>query len=216
MGVRTVAKLNLTGHRFGKLTVLCRMGIDKQKKVLWACKCDCGEVRTIRAKNLRAGDTTSCGCAQRAAVTTHGMSTTRTWRSWSSMRLRCLNPNAPDYDRYGGRGIVICKAWLRSFERFYADMGERPKGQNLDRIDPDDNYKPSNCRWATPKEQACNRRNTAKLTYQGQTRTLIDWSEITGIPPRILNFRLGNGWSPERAFSTPVRAKRDGRKARKD
>lgn len=143
------------GDRFGWLTVLDREGLRAR------CLCQCGTVTTFEANNLRRGITTSCGCKVRK----HGHSTqaegrTPTYISWMSMRARCGNPKHRDWKHYGGRGITVCDRWRDNFEAFLADMGERPQGRTLDRIDNAGNYEPANCRWATAVEQRHNRRDT--------------------------------------------------------
>lgn len=151
---------DLTGQRFGKLTALELVEKSKNGTAKWRCVCECGVEKVLFSTVLNRGQT-SCGCEARAAAalahTTHGDSGSPTYLSWKSMRARCLNEKSPDYPEYGGRGIKICRLW-DSFERFLADMGERPVGKTLDRRENDGNYKPSNCKWSTPKEQANNRR----------------------------------------------------------
>lgn len=122
--------------------------------------------------------------------------------SWVAMKQRCYYKGYRRYDRYGGRGIKVCDSWLESFENFYNDMGPKPSPKHsLDRIDTNGNYCPENCRWATKKEQARNRRNTKLITHNGRTASIPEWSEITGIPQQLIHTRIRRGWSDEDAIS---------------
>ena len=153
--------IDLSGQIFARLTVMGRSDIHRASGVLWKCSCSCGGVAVVDSLKLRTGHTTSCGCHQREVFSrlTHGQSKakTRTYRTWKEMRQRCLNPNNDKWRWYGGRGISICREWDK-FEVFWADMGDRPEGKTIDRIDSDGNYEKSNCRWATPTEQATTNR----------------------------------------------------------
>ncbi len=137
----------------------------------------------------------------------HGMSRTPTWKSWDTMIQRCTNPNAPDYPRWGGKGIKVCNRWLK-FENFYADMRVRPNGKSLDRYpNPKGNYEPGNCRWATAEEQQRNRNDNRYVTYKGVTKLLIDWSREFGIPYDLLLRRVNRGLIEEQLF-VPSRSKK--------
>lgn len=145
--------------RFGRLEVL--HPIDKSlwrgRNAEWACECECGEIVFVHSGDLVSGNNRSCGCLRRGRRVENLRRASRTYSSWRGMKDRCLNPNSVSYPLYGGRGITICDEWI-TFDGFLADMGERPEGMSLDRIDPDGNYEPANCRWATPQQQVDNRR----------------------------------------------------------
>jgi hypothetical protein len=170
--VSTSSILNLTGQKFFRLTVISRAP-NVGRRTAWLCRCSCKDNNTVvvHASSLRSGNTRSCGCLQRetaaqrcAERTVHGHAKrgarTREWRSWSGMHDRCGNPDNIDWENYGGRGIKVCKRWQgrKGFQNFLEDMGRRPLGKSLDRKNNEGDYKPSNCRWASPREQAQNRR----------------------------------------------------------
>ena len=156
----------MTGQRFGRLTVVER--VPSRAEAHWRCLCDCGNTSVLRGSILRDGQVRSCGCYLRDRLrrvnTVHGQAVrghmTPTYNSWMQMRRRCRDPKHGQWANYGGRGITVCDRWRDSFANFLADMGERPDGTSIDRIDNDGNYEPGNCRWATPLEQSHNKRNT--------------------------------------------------------
>lgn len=165
--------IDLAGKRFARLFVVGRLTEnDKFNHVQWSCRCDCGRTIIAYAQDLRQGKQKSCGCLRAEqsringiATATHGHMSrlnygngSPEYMSWKNMMQRCTNPDATGHDRYGGAGIKICKRWFR-FDNFLADMGPRPKGESLDRINPYGDYKPSNCRWASPLQQRHNRRS---------------------------------------------------------
>lgn len=197
-------KLDLTGQTFGDWTVIGPSHKNSRGEVYWLCRDSSGVERPVRANTLRSGRSQSAGERHRRAVTTHGMTGTPTFKSWESMKQRCLNPNAAGYAAYGGRGITVHAAWVNSFETFLADMGERPQGTTIDRRDVNGPYTPDNCRWTTKSGQQRNRREMATATCGGETRTLAEWAEITGIPSKVTSWRIRRGWSVERALAEPV------------
>ena len=201
------------GKKFGRLTILDAFRDDG--KIYVKCVCDCGSVKNkILIHNLVKGKTKSCGCLQKEmdhkAHFKHGLKDTPTYRVWTGMHGRCFNKQNHAYKDYGGRGITVCEHWKHSFLNFLADMGEKPKGKSIDRIDNNGNYSPENCRWATPKEQSKNRRTNRVVEYNGNKILLIDLAERSGLGYSTLWNRIVNSNKPvERAADTPIRAIND-------
>lgn len=167
-----MGKIDLTGQRFGRLVVICENGRAKDRHVLWLCKCDCGSEVTVRGRDLKSGHTTSCGCLQRERSsecnTTHGMYNTHLYRVWASMLTRVGVYKGADEEAkrdYIDRGITVCDEW-KTFENFrdWAFSNNYSKGLQIDRIDNDRGYEPSNCRWVTCRENVRNRRCTVRLS----------------------------------------------------
>ncbi len=173
---------------------------------MWLCRCECEKEFPVEGSGLRDRVSPTRSCAS-CRQTTHGHSNrnkfTLIYRRWGSMIQRCENPNDDSYENYGGRGISVCNRWF-VFENFFADMGEIPGPKfTIDRINNDGNYEPSNCRWATRKQQNRNRRSNRFLTVDGQTKTLIEWSEISGLSHSSILGRLEKGMSHKDAVFTP-------------
>lgn len=147
--------------------------------------------------------TRSCGCLLRETITKHGGYKSPVYSVWHAMVTRCRSPNDPSWPDYGGRGIRVCDRWL-DHGAFLADMGQRPPGHTLERIDVNGHYEPGNCRWATPMEQANNRRNNRLITYEGQTHTVAEWARRVGLTKGCLLHRLCVGWPIERALTQPA------------
>lgn len=143
-------------------------------------------------------------------------SRTPEYACWESMIQRCTDPNFEAYHNYGGRGIKVCERWRYSFENFLADMGPRPEGKTLDRIDDDGDYEPGNCRWATWIEQGNNRRTNKVLEYRGIRKTIAEWARETGLSYETIRSRLNHGWSVERALTALIQKKGNGRKSQRN
>lgn len=193
--------IDLTGLRFSRIVVLRLGERTKGGQTTWVCMCDCGVEFSAQASNIKNGKTRSCGCLRKEQLsefntlykTKHKKCKTTEYRIWSGIHTRCLNKLDNGYKEYGGRGISICDRW-RVFENFLLDMGERPSpNHSIDRIDVNGNYEPSNCRWATFFEQCNNKRDTVFIEYEGEKRTIAEWSKIKGLSYRIIWTRLRYG-----------------------
>ena len=209
--------VDLTGEHFGYLTVIKRgepaKRHDGRFDSTFICQCKCGSIITVKGVTLKNGNTTSCGCKRRESVgeikRTHGQSKTRLYRIWSKMRQRCYNPNMGDYIDYGARGITVCDEWASDYMAFskWAYENGYDDTLTLDRVDVNGKYCPENCRWATRKEQANNKRVTRYFTFNGETKSVSEWSDIVGIQSKTILKRINLGWTVERALTTPVKSK---------
>ena len=197
------------GSRYGRFVVLGEGTTVKDCKgynvYTSSCVCDCGVVKDVPNSRLRTGTTVSCGCAQREwarSQAKHGHNSrlvprTTEYNSWATMIARVSNSNNPRWEHYGGRGIKVCERW-KDFSLFLEDMGLKPgKGYSIDRIDNDGHYEPGNCRWATIEQQLENRKSIRRLTFYGMTKTLKEWSLISGNSTAAMQGRIDNGW-PEK------------------
>lgn len=188
---------DLTGQKFGMLTVLCRGESTKHNIWRWWCRCDCGELRLVEGRGLRKGLTRSCGCFQRENTslihTQHGYANKeRLYHTWRGMIRRTTWEGSPDYKHYGGRGIKVCDEWAKDYEAFrkWAMANGYYDNLTIDRIDVNGDYKPDNCRWVTQKKQTRNKRTNRILTYKGETMCVADWSDRIGTPSYVLYARI--------------------------
>ncbi len=176
--------IDLTGQKFGRLTVVCRAPsrvTEKGTYTYWECLCDCGTVKEVSGSNLQT-NTFSCGCLHRetrkTCHLTHGLTHTRVFRIWHGMKERCLNPKSTVFKNYGGRGITVCNRWLESVENFVADMGHPPISHSIERKNNNGNYEPGNCIWATRDVQNNNQRSNIRVDWKGQSLTLVQVARL--------------------------------------
>ena len=194
--------IDLTGQRFGRLTVVCRVE-NGPAGSRWLCKCDCGGETTAYGSDLRSGHSSSCGCLRKErilnSITKHGCRHTTLYHRWLDMKNRCYNPKASRYERYGGRGITVCNGWRNSFEAFrdWALANGYSDDLSIDRTDPNGNYCPENCRWVSMKVQAKNKSNTITVQHNGNLVTLPELAELTGIGYATLLWRYKKGYTGE-------------------
>jgi hypothetical protein len=201
--------IDMTGEVYNKLKVIKFDHYDKKHNSYWLCSCECGNKTVVRRAHLLSGNIKSCGCflksPDRKRIITHGLwkENKRLCKIWDCMKDRCYNPTRKAYKNYGGRGIIVCDEWKNSFLSFieWAKNNGYRSDLTIDRIDVNGNYEPSNCRWATMKEQCRNKRNTRHITYNGETHTVPEWNEIRG--DRLIERRLEKGWSIKDAFEVP-------------
>lgn len=201
-------QIDLTGKRFGKLTVASRAEKVKYNQY-WNCLCDCGITKAIIGIALTSGGTVSCGCHRKEIHTIHGNTSkhklTGAWRSWNQMIRRCTDKKHESYKRYGERGITVCEEWL-SFENFLHDMGDRPNGKTLDRIDNNKGYSKENCRWATMAKQQNNKTSNHFIEFNGMRKTIAEWAKYLNIGYPALSSRINIlHWTTEKALTTPTR-----------
>lgn len=209
-------QIDLTGQRFGRLTVLECNGRSKDGQKIYRCQCDCGNVKEIRSGNLRSGHSLSCGCVAAEKIkqrntdnAIHGGCGTRLYGIWIDMRQRCTYEKAINWHLYGGRGIRVCDEWDIDFSAFreWAMSHGYADGLQLDRIDNDGNYEPDNCKWSTRSEQGNNRRPCIYITIDGETKTLTEWCNITGVNRHAAYCRINRGWEPEKAVTEKTKPK---------
>jgi hypothetical protein len=203
---------DLTGQRFERLVVLGKSATRIYgRQLAWDCQCDCGVIKPILTSALKLGSTKSCGCLKYECTppnsTIHGMSYYSGIKTWQGMLSRCNNPSNKDYAWYGGRGIKVCNCWLDP-RNFAKDMGEKPAGYSLDRIDTNGNYCSENCQWATPAQQGANKRNNRMLQHDGQVLHLSEWCRRLGVKPSTVSNRLNAGMDPSLALTMPSRRQR--------
>lgn len=200
--------IDLTGTRLANAVVLRYSHRDERNNKVWVCRCDCGKEYTGRTAKIREGYSAHCGCMRKEnhgrTIRTHGMTGTPEFKSWEGAKARCRSPNSKDWNRYGGRGIRFCERWDQ-FENFYADMGAKPgPDYSLDRIDPDGDYCPENCRWASHITQQSNRRNNIMIQQNGRRITLFEFfkrNRKSGYARA--RERIRRGWSVADAIFQP-------------
>lgn len=204
--------LDLTGHTYGRLTIVRFVGRTPRSKVLWEASCGCGNVVIVATGDVRGGQVQSCGCLQRDMLLRRNRANEkpakglrqREYASWISAKRRCLDPTDKDYPRYGAVGITFAQAWVESFDAFYDHMGERPDGTTLDRIDNSKGYEPGNCRWATAKDQALNRRSSRWFDLNGRRVSTEEAAAHFGVTPcaifkRVRDKGTLDGYNPRRS-----------------
>lgn len=199
--------IDLTGNRYGRLTVIKMAYRNENRKYYWLCKCDCGNEKTVAGYSLKCGDTQSCGCLGKEhrtkSLIKHNMTHTKLYRVWGNMKARCYIKSSSRYYRYGARGITVCDEWKNSFDAFqeWAMKNGYKEDLTIDRIDVNGNYEPSNCRWATVKEQMNNYSRNHFLEYNGKNQTITEWAEELNINKGTIKSRLKAGWSIERTLT---------------
>lgn len=206
-GIRACTQLiDMVGQKFGRLTVVER-AVLASGRAHWRCRCECGNEKAILGKHLRRGLIRSCGCLASDMTTIRnetqdGLTKAHrsTYRTWTSMLARCENHHG-----YAGRGIVVCDRWRASFADFLDDMGPRPAGHSIERVNNDGNYEPGNCRWATRHDQARNTRRNRYVDANGKRMIVTDWAKETGISAALVYDRMSRGWSEADAVTRPPR-----------
>lgn len=201
--------IDLTGKRFGKLTVIKKHNQDKWGGWNWLCRCDCGNEAVVSGGHLRGLKTKSCGCSRKETKNfTHKMTGSRLYKVWNAMKSRCYYEKSEMFKHYGGRGITVCDEWKNNFISFYDWSIKNGYDENaergqctIDRIDVNENYEPNNCRWATIKQQANNTRRNHLIKYNGKTQTVSQWANELGVEPDSIFNRLRKGFTEEEALT---------------
>lgn len=205
--------IDLTGQRFGRLTVIERAGNTRGGKPQWLCVCECGNSTVVRGADLKGEKVVSCGCIRRESITkrnsSHSKSESRLYDIWKGMKQRCTNPKHMAFSRYGGKGITVCDEWLHDFQAFYdwAMANGYRADLTIDRIYNDKSYSPDNCRWATRVEQNRNLSTNTMVEIHGESKPLPLWCEMFNINRRLVQSRINRGWIPEEALGLIPRKK---------
>lgn len=200
----------MIGRRYGRLVVLSPQGKDSHNNTMWLCRCDCGKEKVIKRYQLTKGATKSCGCLRNEirvqTHTKHNLSSHRLYHIWFAMKQRCNDENSRSFSSYGGRGISVCEEWL-DFINFYEWALPNGYSENLtiERLDNNKGYCPSNCVWATKKQQARNKRNVPLIEYEGEMKSVAQLCEEYNINPETFRSRLKSGWTFEESLNVPVR-----------
>ena len=193
---------DIAGQIFGKLKAIAPTSERKRGYVVWQFKCGCGNVVHFALSRVTHGRTKSCGCEKPGNVK-HGMSRTPIYRAWISMMSRCTDPKHESYRYYGGRGISFHHSW-NSFEQFYNDMGDLPFPEaQIDRKENDKDYGPTNCHWVTAVVNQSNKSNNRYLSYDGESKTIAEWSRVYGIAHSVISYRIRAGWTIDDAITLP-------------
>lgn len=214
--------IDLTGQKIGRLKVLKRAPNNKFNQVCWVCLCDCGNTVTVIGTRLHNRKTLSCGCIRKEITKQRnldtgkakGASKTRLYSIYKGIKRRLFNQNDASFSNYGGRGIEICREWLDDYKEFERWALKNGYNENLtiDRIDVNGNYCPENCRWVDRKTQSNNKRNNHFITVNGITKTLSEWSDISGVHYYTIFDRISHGWNERDAIFTPASMnKKEGR-----
>lgn len=216
MAKPSIAQTDVTGQRFGQL-----VAVSRAVQYRWRCMCDCGREVEPLIYDLLNGHTRSCGCLHRETCRANGLARLRhgdcvglrqggklpsEYHSWVEMIRRCGDPNRINFADYGGREITVCARWRDDYQAFLTDMGRKPTPTHtIERVENSLGYEPGNCVWATPTEQANNRRSNVILEWDGREMTAAQWARHLGFPPQTLRRRILEGWTVERALTTPLR-----------
>ncbi len=198
---------DIRGRRFNRLTVIgYSHRHHRAYRYFWLCRCDCGRESIVSRNELVSGSTGSCGCLGRESRIKHGMSGTREYSCWENMITRCTVKSHRSYGNYGGSGVRVCLEWMDSFEAFYEHIGPCPSPRHsVDRFpDRGGSYEPGNVRWATPGEQARNKRNNIMITIGERTQCVADWAHEVGLSHFVIRWRISQGSDPEYAVMTPA------------
>ena len=220
-GIKGADKLrkDLSNQKFNRWFVTDKFETRGRNRVYWFCRCECGNEKWVLAYNLTHNISQSCGCLHKERASknakkinnkTHGLSKTKLYKCYRSMRDRCYLTSNENYHNYGGRGIIVCDEWLQSFENFknWAFKNGYKEGLSIERINVNGNYEPNNCKWIPMKEQHRNKRTNNLLTYNGQTKTIVEWSEIVGISAGTIHARIYRyGFTVEEALTIPLRGR---------
>ena len=196
------------------ITILTRAPNNGQK-TMYYCLCHCGNLFKTSQSNLHGEHTLSCGCVlhyiRGKSSITHGKSDTKLYNVYKAMNRRCYYIKDISYKNYGGRGVAVCDEWRNDFQAFYdwSMNNGYDEGLQIDRIDVNGNYEPSNCRWVTAKENSNNRRSNINITYKGMTKTATEWAEYLGVNPKAFSSRVRRKWSVDRIFNQPYRVKHE-------